>query len=352
MKKEEVLFTTDATITFDEYARYSNYICRFTNALSYILWIGITSLLCFMAVRSGEYRHAVLIAVACIIKVASSPAVRKQKLKEAFSDSDSVGNCYLVYDFYEDGFVMTCNMEEDDLVRYYDIWKIIETKTNFYILVQPRNGCILIKENCSPELIRFLRYLRDAPGGPLYFEDVKATAQMGEEYIFEFVEEKPKPFTLDKVEWQWESAVAEYCKQHKIKESDLNLDELDETVEDTIWEYAGTHIAFFMIWIIQNDFYNPEELDPEEAQLIQEESVNGVDFLLCTLDGRLVRSFMKPEILDFVDYYYEDGSRYTGDYCYFVEHILGETALGMRFSWDVYHQFAPTIDEAYHSFSA
>lgn len=181
VKKEGVLFTTDATITFDEYVRFSNYICRFANALSYILWVGIAGLLCVMAARSGKYPHAVMIAVGCITKVASSPAVRKQKQQKEFADRDSTGNCYVVYDFYEDGFIMTCNMEESDLARYCDMWSIKETKTNFYILYEPRNGCILIKENCSPELIRFLRYLKNTPDGPFYCEGVKATAQMGEE---------------------------------------------------------------------------------------------------------------------------------------------------------------------------
>lgn len=175
MEEHKILFTTDATITFDEYVRFSNRLCRFKNILSYILWIGIAGALCVWAVLSGRYTHAVMVAAVCISKVASSPAVKMAKLKQAFADKDSVGNCYLVYNFYEDGFVMTCNNDPSDLFYYWDLDAIIETKTNFYFKYNGDDGCIIIKENCSPELIHFLHTMKDDTEGPLYNEGVMAT---------------------------------------------------------------------------------------------------------------------------------------------------------------------------------
>lgn len=196
MEENKILFTTEATITFDEYVRCSNRICRFANVLSYILWIGIAGFLCILAIRSGRYRTAFLIAGSCAIKVASSPAVKKAKLKEAFTEEESAGNCYLVYDFYEDGYVMTCNMIANDLVRYCDLWSIVETKTNFYLLYEPRNGCILIKEKCSPELIRFLHNIKEDPHGPLYKEGVKATLKYAEEPVPELAGRYGFPYEI------------------------------------------------------------------------------------------------------------------------------------------------------------
>lgn len=176
-EEREILFTTEATITFDEYVRFSNRCARFSNILSYILWIGIAGFLCFIAISSGKYRVAFTIALVCATKVARSPAVKKAKLREAFAEEDSTGNSYVLYDFYEDGFVMTCDMVEGELIRYCDLWGIIETKTNFYILHGHRNGCIIIKANCSPELIRFLHNIKEDPKGPLYKEGMKATIE-------------------------------------------------------------------------------------------------------------------------------------------------------------------------------
>lgn len=204
MEEHKILFTTDATITFDEYVRFSNRLCRFKNILSYILWIGIAGALCVWAVLSGRYTHAVMVAAVCISKVASSPAVRTAKLKKAFADGDSVGNCYLVYDFYEDGFVMTCNNDPSDLFYYWDLDAIIETRTNFYFKYNGDDGCIIIKENCSPELIHFLHTMRDDTKGPLYNEGVMATLP-GPAACFEF------PYEII----SWKESPAEVVERYK-----------------------------------------------------------------------------------------------------------------------------------------
>ncbi len=162
---------------------------------------------------------------------------------------------------------------------------------------------------------------------------------------------KEHAFMHDKAEYQWESALEEYCALHGITQEELNLDELDEEAETVIWEFAGNHIAFFLIWLIQNDFFKVEEVDEEGCSLIREEKINGVDFLMNYCDGVLPSILMKDEILDFVDEYYE-GQGYFRDYCGFIEKEMGETVLRVRFSWEMYHQFAPVIDNAYKAYLA
>ncbi|MCM1244108.1 MAG: DUF4253 domain-containing protein [Roseburia sp.] len=245
--KNEILFTTEATVSFDEYAKFSNRACRFYNALSYILWIGIAGLLCVLSIRAGKHLQGIFIAVGCAIKVASSPAVRKEKQRKAFADNDSIGNCYLLYDFYEEGFVMTCNMVEGELIRYCDLWNIIETKTNFYFMFEPRNGCLVIKEKCSPELIRFLHTIKADPDGPLYNEGVKAQTQ------FEEDDDAPElakrfGFSYEIINWNTppEEIVARYKRAVQLApvegypvifENDKKvLALLDELAEEMDWE--------------------------------------------------------------------------------------------------------------------
>ena len=33
-----------------------------------------------------------------------------------------------------------------------------------------------------------------------------------------------------------------------------------------------------------------------------------------------------------------------------IEEVAGETVLGVRFSWKLYHQFEPTLDKAYQNY--
>ena len=46
-------------------------------------------------------------------------------------------------------------------LAYADIYKIVETKTNFYIMLAKNNGIIIVKQNCTPELIIFLQNLKN-----------------------------------------------------------------------------------------------------------------------------------------------------------------------------------------------
>lgn len=45
-------------------------------------------------------------------------------------------------------------------VKYEDVHKVIETKTHFYIMVSSARGYIVVKDNCSKELIDFIRNLK------------------------------------------------------------------------------------------------------------------------------------------------------------------------------------------------
>ena len=61
--------------------------------------------------------------------------------------------------FYEDHFEK--NSEYSILKLTYDkLYSIIETKTHFYLLINGSQACIIIKNNCSPELITFLQDLK------------------------------------------------------------------------------------------------------------------------------------------------------------------------------------------------
>lgn len=128
----------------------------------------------------------------------------------------------------------------------------------------------------------------------------------------------------------------------------MDFENLDECEENVIWEYAGNHIAFFLVWLIQSGFYNQESFDEEEINQLKDEKINGMDFLINSCDGKLLKSFMDKRILGFVDEYYEN--QYFNDYCIFIERDIKGIVLGTRFSWEIYHKFKPIIDNAYKEY--
>ncbi len=46
------------------------------------------------------------------------------------------------------------------IINYDSIYKIIETKTHFYIMLSAVKGHIVVKDNCSKELIDFIRKIK------------------------------------------------------------------------------------------------------------------------------------------------------------------------------------------------
>ena len=57
--------------------------------------------------------------------------------------------------FYSD-FVSWHHKLGDNKIEYKDLYRIIETKDNNYLMIAKNQGLILKKENCSKELQEFL----------------------------------------------------------------------------------------------------------------------------------------------------------------------------------------------------
>lgn len=174
MKDEQILFTTQTKYTFEEYVRYSDRVSRPVNILSYIIWLGAGLALAWLAFSNKNYRKVLIIVVGCVGLVIRGRMARKRNLENAFHEPDSVADRMLTYHFYSDRFQQICDTVISEPVRYYDLRKMIETKTNFYLIYGEREGCIIVKENCSPGLIQFLKNLKDDPGSPRYNEEKEA----------------------------------------------------------------------------------------------------------------------------------------------------------------------------------
>lgn len=61
--------------------------------------------------------------------------------------------------FYEDHLQETSNQQSVD-VPYSSIAHLVEARTHFYLMTAANQGMIIIKNNCSAELIHFLQDLK------------------------------------------------------------------------------------------------------------------------------------------------------------------------------------------------
>lgn len=174
MDDNTILFTTTTTLTFEEYVRSSDRVCRTANFLSYALWFGAGCALTILALSNSHYERALLTAAACLCGAARGRTVRKQKQEAEFQAPDGAANCTFTYEFYNNFYRQTCDNIPSDPIPYYELRKIIETDTNFYLVYARRECSVIIKKNCTAGLVRFLHNLRENTDSPFYNKPGKA----------------------------------------------------------------------------------------------------------------------------------------------------------------------------------
>ena len=114
-------------------------------------------------------------------------------------------------------------------------------------------------------------------------------------------------------------------------------------------ENGGTHIGFYLTWIIQQNLAGEfhQEESSEELRLVQARELDGREFLINMCDEKFTDEDVNSEGYAFTEYYYEaeDGG-FFDDY----ERILmGDlpSIYHVENSWENYDKIAPVIAKAY-----
>lgn len=145
------LYETSTHYNTDEQFRLYQYIFIKRWKLPYVL-LAVIVLLIGYALLSGDYFSAVLFL---FMTITFYLILLTQK-----------GFCFLVktqeqklnYCFYENYFQMQ-NEYGISTFNYKDLYSIIETETNFYLKISAQQHIIIVKENCSSELLDYIRNL-------------------------------------------------------------------------------------------------------------------------------------------------------------------------------------------------
>ena len=154
-----------------------------------------------------------------------------------------------------------------------------------------------------------------------------------------------------KVEWLWDSACEVYCRTNN-KDPQM----LDDDDNYEIYDLAGNDAALLLTWVIEHDYFNPEDDDVAKCcEEVKRRAMTGSEFLDSVCDQKLSRSDFKDEIIGFIDdYFYDDGAHRCGDfqkdYESFVTGYLRKELFTVKFSWEEYNSFRPYIDKAYGMF--
>ncbi len=158
-------------------------------------------------------------------------------------------------------------------------------------------------------------------------------------------------FKCDIVKWHYTRAESVY----RAQENKIEGEELEDSDMEIICEYAGNHIAYFITWLIENNFYNvdaavgPDRIEEvnEAIKKVKSKKITGYTFLSEYCDKKFYKKDVVEDVRDFVSSYYND--KFKVDYKGFIQMSLGKEVNGLVFSWDEYESFSGMIDIAFEN---
>ena len=155
----ECLYSVETKITFNEYRRYVFSLNKRKIIIDSIISLFILTLGIILQLLTDIpfYRNLVILfplIYYILIVINYCFGVRKK-----YNSNKLIQNANIKFDFYKDFFEVTDNHGASKL-KYCELYKIIETKTNFYLMVQNGWGYLILKENMPDGLELFIKNLK------------------------------------------------------------------------------------------------------------------------------------------------------------------------------------------------
>ena len=153
-----MMHKTTVKFTYEEYKRFSLTIMK--KALTKTA-IGLLILLLFAAILLGmdNYKLAALLCAFIPIYIFMLMLKVNKQIKKTYESNELLKDITQTIEFYEKHFVAKSDKSETT-VEYEKLYKVIENKTNFYLMIADNQGYIVSKTNCSQELIDFIIALK------------------------------------------------------------------------------------------------------------------------------------------------------------------------------------------------
>ena len=148
----ESLFHTTSKNTFDEYQKYVLTLQKKRLILT------ISLLVVFFGIVGYFTKHTLFYVAAVVVPFLEYFSVVRPLKKLYYSNKLAV-DAVLEYDFYDTYFTKK-SVAGEDKIEYDKLAKIIETKTNFYLMLALNQGYMLKKEDMPKGLDEFIRKLK------------------------------------------------------------------------------------------------------------------------------------------------------------------------------------------------
>lgn len=147
----EILYSTSTKNTYEEFKRFSwEYVKRSKKFIA--LFIFFELMMAFLAVLCKD----AIFAIGAIIYPFAIVFAQNRQIKKVFNSNKLLQNVETRYDFYADFFTAQ-QPNGNSKVEYNQLYKIMETKSNFYLMIAQNQGYIVKKQGGEDDLAEFLR---------------------------------------------------------------------------------------------------------------------------------------------------------------------------------------------------
>lgn len=144
----DCLYKTSTKYTLEEYRKYNLALMKKT-------FLIILLFVLFILAEAVLLNSVVLLLIAILYVIVFIWAYNRN-IKKVFESNKVAQNAEVSFEFYDTYFTQTSENGYGK-IEYTNLDKVIETKTNFYLMIAKNQGYILKKENFPEGLAEFLR---------------------------------------------------------------------------------------------------------------------------------------------------------------------------------------------------
>ena len=148
----DCLYVTKTKMTFNEYRNFSFAIQKENKVILALI------IVCLFLCIGGIMLHKIFIIVVALVYPILKTIFFSYDVKKIFESNKTMQNITISFEFYKDYFKASNDLEKSK-INYKDLNKIIETKTNFYLMTSTNTGYIIVKDNMPEGLDEFIKDL-------------------------------------------------------------------------------------------------------------------------------------------------------------------------------------------------
>lgn len=145
----EPLFKTSTKFTLKEYEKFNYAILKKRHVVPILI------IVIFLLILAGIIGESLFLVMFGIIYPFILFLIQKINVKKVYNSNKLIQDTDVSYEFFEDHFEQK-HESGNATIPYDKLNEVIETKTNFYLMIAKNQGYMLLKENMPEGLQEFL----------------------------------------------------------------------------------------------------------------------------------------------------------------------------------------------------